>query len=111
MLEKMIIRFLDDYLGNEVYVSRRKYTWSDRVEYSVISSKSNTKIVSFVVSSINGGYNIFRSAELVQTVSTLFSIGEDVASRYIQNWFGDVHGLNKVGDLEKFLLMVYQNDI
>lgn len=101
-MEKTIYKFLDEYLGDEVVCVRDKPTRN--YNYYYLYSKNNkTRILLFQVRRNDGNFILFKSSYLTELVSTFFSIEENESSRIIQDWFGDKHGIKKVGDLMKFV--------
>lgn len=95
-------KFLDNYLGDEVVCVRDKPTRN--YNYYYLYSKNNkTRILLFQVRRNDGNFILFKSSYLTELVSTFFSIEENESSRIIQDWFGDKHGIKKVGDLMKFV--------
>jgi hypothetical protein len=105
-MEKMINKFLDEYLGDEVVCiktsNKKNYT------YDLCSKKNKTIIISFTVSHLDGGIIIFRSTELTNMIIDLFSIDKHDSMCIVRNWFGVKHNLRKVKDLMKFV-DVYEN--
>jgi hypothetical protein len=96
---KIINKFLDEYLGDEVnVVSQKMYHLND---YRVLSKK-NTLIFSFRILK-NGEYTIFRGRKSCELISRWFGITEDEAMRCIRDWFANKHNINKFSDLNKFI--------
>jgi len=97
-LKKVIYKFLDGYVGDGIKI---KYNPLHKV-YSVYSDKG-VLILLFKFNSYKDSITIFRGLELCNMVCRFFSVGDDEAMRYVRNWFGDKHNLNKVSDLTKFI--------
>lgn len=101
-MEKTIYKFLDEYLGDEVNCVKdrphRGYNY-----YGLFSKNNKTLILTFQARRNDGNFILFKSSYLTELVSTFFSIEENESSRIIQDWFGDKHGIKKVGDLMKFV--------
>jgi hypothetical protein len=105
-MEKMMYKFLDEYLGDEVVCiktsNKKNYT------YDLCSKKNKTIIISFTVSHLDGEMVIYKGNPLNKLLSDLFSTDDYDTMRFVRNWFGDKHNLNKVKDLIKFI-HVYGN--
>jgi len=106
-MEKMINKFLDEYLGNEVVCIKKRPSGSCNM-YHLCSKKNKTLIILFSVRSDDGEMVIFRSTELTNMIIDLFSIDKHDSMRIVSNWFGGKHSINKVKDLMKFI-NVYGN--
>ena len=97
-----IYDFLDRVVGREV-----NCTMINNGRSYVIVSTKGYQILEFVI--INkmplekGRIAIFRSKTLTDMVSSFFGIHEQDAANIIKYWFGDVHKLEKVGDIVKFI--------
>jgi hypothetical protein len=132
-MEKIIYKFLDDYLGDEVSYERepinffktdsvdtgdryytvdtgdRYYTVDTGDRYYIYSKKDRT-----VILIINHFHNdgddikIFGGYYLTGTVSKFFDIGTESAAAIIKNWFMVKHNLKNNSDLllisKKYLL-------
>jgi hypothetical protein len=96
---RVINKFLDNYLGDEVVVKKTK--WNYRVCYN-LCAKNGTTIVSFWLSK-NQDFVLSRNIELCKFISSWFGIPEDDAMRKIRDWFGDKHNINKMSDLNRFI--------
>jgi hypothetical protein len=96
-MEKIIYKFLDEYCGNDKFKSSKT---SDNA-YHIFSSK-NVLVLRFYTNG-KDKFTMFKSSKLCKTVESFFSLDEDSATNHIKLWFGDRAGLNKVGDLKKFL--------
>lgn len=107
-MKKLVYKFLDNYLGNEVKVEQlnvplykvKTNKWGIR-ETFYIWSGTNELILSFCV--LNDSISIWRGEHLCNKVSQFFSIDSEVAMRYVRDWFADKHNLNKINDLLKFI--------
>ena len=100
-MEKMVYKFLDEYLGDEVVCKKRQN--GSRNMYHLCSKKNKTLIIFFSVRSDDGEMVIFRSTELTNMIIDLFSIDKHDSMRIVRNWFGVKHNLRKVKDLMKFV--------
>ena len=101
-MREMIYKFLDNYLGDEVFCVKGKP--SEKYDtYGIISKKDKSVILSFNIIKSSGGIVIFRGGKLTNTVSSFFSMNPDDVSRIIRDWFGDKHNIKKMGDLMKFV--------
>lgn len=97
-MEKRIYDFLDKTVGRKVKCLRI----SERGDY-VIKSENGTVILHFIYFASTDRVTLFRSRSLCDMVSGFFGIDEQESTKYIKYWFGDVHGLKKVGDIIKFI--------
>jgi hypothetical protein len=102
-MRKMVYKFLDEYLGDEVTCIKRSST--SRYNYYNIFSKKNKSLILFffAVRHKDGDIVIFRSDELNDTVSSFFDLDPESIMSIIRDWFGDKHDINKVNDLMKFV--------
>lgn len=102
-LEKQIYNFLDRTLGHEVNCITT--TTLNRESYIIMSTKGH-RILEFVLLNGDRGESrvaLFRSKRLTSMVSSFFGIDDETSTKYIKYWFGDTHGLKKVGDVVKFI--------
>lgn len=97
-MTQIIYKFLDEYLGHGIYLTHNE----DRFFYNVFSC-DKTLILTFRVKDNWDNIKLFRSEPLCKTVSSLFCITTDEASKFISNWFGEIHNLKRVGDLKKLV--------
>ena len=68
-MEKMVYKFLDEYLGDEVSCKKTRVT--DRYDtYNILSKKNKSIIMIFRVHRKEGDIVIFRSDRLNNTVSS-----------------------------------------
>jgi hypothetical protein len=114
-MEKIIYRFLDEYLGDEVFYEREPINFfkTDSVDtgdrYYIYSKKDRTVIL-FINHFHNDGddIKIFGGYSLTNTVSKFFDIGTESAAAIIKNWFMVKHNLKNNSDLllisKKYLL-------
>jgi hypothetical protein len=100
-MEKHIYKFLDTLVGNQV-VCCKSLDLRHRGTLYKIKSTDGTLILEFNIFE-DKTIGVFRSRELCDTVSAFFNIDDQEAANYIKWWFGDVHGLKKVGDILKFI--------
>lgn len=98
-MKESVYKFLDWYLGDEVYSYNRIVGISVKGFY--INSKKNDKTI-FTIIPIGNRVIIYRSDELCEKIASFFTISEDDAMTHIKLWFGNRHGLSKVGDVIKF---------
>jgi len=96
-MEKRIYDFLDKTVGRKVKCIRT----SDN--YYTIKSENGTVILYFNHFVDTNRVALFRSPYICTMVSGFFGIDEQESTKYIKYWFGDVHGLNKVKDILKFI--------
>ena len=102
-MSKLINKFLDKYLGDEIVVKSQKL--KNSTEYFLFS-KSKVLILSFRFkpeAKPEASYVMFRGNNLCKFVSSWFGLTEDEAMRHIRNWFADKHNINKFSDLNKFI--------
>lgn len=100
-MKDIIYHFLDKTVGSDVkcrIISETK----NNTHYS-IRSINGTLILDFRVFEDSDKIAIFRNPRLCDMVSGFFGIDEQESARYIKFWFGDKHGLIKVGDIKKFI--------
>jgi len=102
-MKEIIYKFLDEYLGDEVVCIKTRPKSGSHNVYDLCSKKNKTIIIVFTISDLDGQILIFKSSQLTNLVSDLFSMDDFNAADIIRNWFGDKHNLNKVKDLIKFI--------
>ena len=101
-MKKMIYKFLDEYLGDEV--KGIKTTSTDTCDtYDIFSKKNKTLILFFRVYHKDGGIFIFRGGKLTNTVSSYFNLEPKEVMPIIRDWFGDKHNIKKMGDLMRLV--------
>lgn len=101
-MRKMVYKFLDEYLGDEVTCIKRSST-SRYNYYNIFSKKNKSLILSFEVHHKEGDIVIFGGERLTNTVSSFFNLDPKSGMSLIRDWFGDKHDMNKVKDLMKFV--------
>jgi hypothetical protein len=102
-MRKMVYKFLDEYLGDEVTCIKTGST-NRCYSYDIFSKKNKSIILSFKVYYHNErGIAIFRGDKLNDIVSNLFSMGNEESTSIIRDWFADKHDIVKVKDLMKFV--------
>jgi hypothetical protein len=101
-MEEIVYKFLDDYLGDEVFYEKELLR-NEKERYYIYSKKNQALIIFFDCS--NGGecIRIFRGNVLTNTISRFFDMCPYKVTEVIKNWFGDKHNLNKVSDLLSFI--------
>ena len=105
-MERVVYKFLDIYLGDEVVCQPVNKPNNSNDWYIIRSTKNNQRIFDFFVTQKNGklGLGFFSDSELCSTVKGYCGIDNpDHCSKYIKDWFGYKHGINKVSDVLKFL--------
>jgi hypothetical protein len=101
-MEKMIYKFLDEYLGDEVTCIKTGTT--DMYDtYDIFSKKNKSLILFFKVYRKDGGISIFRGGKLTNTVYSFFNVEPKEVMSIIRSWFADKHNIKKVGDLMRFV--------
>lgn len=93
---KNIYEFLDESVGTGIKLINQH-------EYYAVRSDNNVHIFSFKMKDDWTWFKIYRSPTLCCKISSLFSVTEDEAARYIRDWFGDRNNMIKVDDLKKFV--------
>lgn len=102
MMVKLIYRFLDDYLGDEIVCVKTQS--SIRYDtYDIFSRKNNFFILTFRVHTMMGDVVIFRNTKLTDMVSSLFNLDWDDSASIIRDWFAEKHNLSRGNDLKKFI--------
>ena len=100
-MKDLVYKFLDDYLGDEVVCKP-----NGMKEWYVICSKKNgQRILKLFVFDKRGIQQIrlFRDVSLCYKIQGYCGIDDvEDCTKYIRDWFGDKHGLNKVSDVLKF---------
>lgn len=95
-MEKIIYKYLDYSIGPGVnFVSSMGY-------YNVYSDSRNI-IFHFTMRNDWEFVKLFRHEPLCRKISSIFSISENEAAKYVSDWFGKRNGMKKVGDLKKFV--------
>ena len=94
-MKQIIYNFLDSSVGPGVRLAKSGNFYN-------IYSNNWSLILSFRMRDDWEYIKLYRYEPLCRTVSGLFSVTEDEAANYISSWFGEKHGLKKVGDLRKF---------
>jgi hypothetical protein len=101
-MKKMVYKFLDEYLGDEVICikigSTNRYN-----SYEIFSKKNKSVILIFKVHHKEGDIVIFRNEKLTNTISSFFNLDPKSGMSLIRDWFADKHDINKVKDLMKFV--------
>jgi hypothetical protein len=98
-MRQHIYNFLDKTVGHEV-----KCVCMDmRRQHYVIRSQNKITIVTFIVFDNGGRITMFCDSYLSNMVSNFFGIENKESTNYIRDWFGDIHNLNKVKDILKFI--------
>jgi hypothetical protein len=100
-MKDIVYNFLDKIIGGDVKC--RVISKGKNYTHYAIFSISGTLILDFRVFEDLDRIAIFRSSKLCDTVSGFFGIDDQESARYIKFWFGDKHGLNKIGDIKKFI--------
>jgi hypothetical protein len=109
-LKKIIYKFLDEYIGDGVKVKNTStpvynlyaQTWKIKKDTYSLYSDKGILILTFKVCK-NDSIDIFRGLELCNMICRYFSLGDDEAMRYVNNWFADKHNMKKASDLLKFI--------
>lgn len=101
-MRKMVYKFLDEYLGDEVICKKISSTIRYDV-YDIISKKNKSVILFFKVYHKEGDIAIFRGTRLNSTISSFFNLYSKDAMSLIRDWFEDKHDIEKVKDLMKFV--------
>jgi hypothetical protein len=101
-MRKMVYKFLDEYLGDEVTCIKTGST-NRYNSYDIFSKKNKSLILYFNVHHKEGDIVIFRGGKLSNTVSSYFNVEPKDVMPIIRDWFGDKHDINKVKDLLKFV--------
>jgi hypothetical protein len=101
-MRKMVYKFLDEYLGDEVTCIKTGST-NRCNSYDIFSKKNKSLILFFKVYHKEGDIVIFRGGKLTNTVSSYFDLEPKSGMSLIRDWFGDKHDINKVKDLMKFV--------
>jgi hypothetical protein len=101
-MEKMIYKFLDEYLGDEVTCIKTGI--ADVCDtYDIFSKKNKSLILFFKVYHYDEDISIYSSGNLTNTVSSFFDVEPKEVMPIIRSWFADKHNIKKVGDLIKFV--------
>jgi len=100
-MEELVYKFLDDYLGDEVFYDIESVNKWNR--YYIYSKKNKVIILFFHRYDNNMSFKIFRGNSLTNTVSRFFGMDTDNAASVIKDWFGDKHNLKKTSDLLSFI--------
>jgi hypothetical protein len=101
-MKKMVYKFLDEYLGDEVTCKKSGST-NRHNTYGIFSTKNKSLILFLRVYHKEGDIAMFRGAILTRTVSDFFSIEENYSTKIIKDWFGEKHNIKKVKDIMKFV--------
>ena len=100
-MEEIVYKFLDDYLGDEVFYEKESVNRWNR--YYIYSKKNKVIILFFHRYGDNEHIKIYRGNSLTNTVSKFFDMDTESVTKIIRNWFGDKHNLKKVSDLLSFI--------
>ena len=95
-MKQIIYNFLDSSVGSGVRMVKKDNSYN-------IYSNNQTLILSFIMRDNWEFVKLYRYEPLCRKVSSLFSISEGDAAKLISDWFGEKHGLKKVGDLRSFV--------
>jgi hypothetical protein len=101
-MEKIIYKFLDYYLGDEVSYEKgitiyNPHTFDRGIRYHIYSKKNNTLILLFTNYTERSDINY--GDYLTGTVSRFFSMDTVNTTKVIKNWFMDKHNLKEVSDI------------
>lgn len=96
-MEEVIYIFLDDYIGDEVKVKS-----SPDNEFYALYSKNEDLIFSFKIN-VWDRIVTYRNTKLCKTVARFFSIDDDLAIKYVKDWFDKKHNITGLIDLKKFM--------
>ena len=106
-MEKIVYKFLDDYLGDEVFYEKgplyNPHTFEMCNGYHIYSKKNNTLIL-LLFTKYSEHADINYGNYLTGTVSRFFDIYANNATDIIKNWFIDKHNLEKVPDILSSIL-------
>jgi hypothetical protein len=106
-MEKTIHKFLDHLLGDEVIAVMVKSLPVLKI-FHIVSKKNRIPIFNFRYYVDEETFGMYREPMLVNLVSDFFDIeNKDETTKFIKNWFGDKHDVNKVHDLKKFIPVQY----
>ena len=102
LMENVIRKFLDDYLGDEVFYEKELLK-NEKERYYIYSKKNQTLIIFFDYSDGGEFIRVFRGNVLTCTVSRFFDMDPYDVTKVIRDWFGDKHNLKMVSDLMKIV--------
>ena len=101
-MKERIYKFLDFYVGKGARVSpmySEFRTFADRYE---VTSDNGTLILWFIVR--NEQVKIFKSEPLCTKIEGYFNAPKDDSWKYIRDWFGDRHNIQRISDLLKLIV-------
>ena len=101
-MKDLVYNFLDNYLGDEVVCKPN----GTEGRYVIRSKKNGQRILKLFVFDKRGVQQIrlFRDVSLCYKIQGYCGIDDvEDCTKYIRDWFGDKHGLNKVRDVLKFV--------
>lgn len=98
MIENVIDRFLDEYLGNEV----KSFSTNGWVRIYSVKNKSLILEYKYGTKKHKDSFILFGGNRLIKTISVFFNITEKESSQYLRNWFGENFNIDKMSDLLKF---------
>ena len=109
-MEKLINKFLDEYVGNGVRAVKEPYILNPYTfmpdghtkGYNLISDR-NILILFFQVWDDGDKIKIYKGNKLCDTLSGYFGISSDDSMKYVRELFGNRYNMNKVSDLLKFI--------
>lgn len=101
-MKETIYKFLDDYVGEGAtckHVSTGFRTWTEN--YEVISD-NGVIILWFLVRSEQ--VKVYRSEQLCAKIEGYFNVHKEESWKYIRDWFGDRHNIQRISDLLKLIV-------
>jgi hypothetical protein len=100
-MDKQVYYFLNEFLGHDVRCIHLTHTHIPKQAYLIKSVKGGFGIFEFTV--LDEKIVMFRCKKICEILSAFFGIDEKKSSYYIKNWFADIHGIQKVKDILKFI--------
>lgn len=99
MEKKIIFKFLDEYLGDELSFKRiLKHDGYDN--YEIISKKNGILLYFVKVNKMhNSVIKLFGGPVLCNTLSSFFSLSSEDAGKFISSWFGEKYNIIKVKEM------------
>jgi hypothetical protein len=90
-MEKLVFKFLDDYLGNEFGVTEMvlydPYNFTPKMTINVLSKKQNDICILMISPSMSGFVFSIKRSKPMDVISDFFSLNQLQSSFLIKKWF------------------------
>ena len=102
-MNQLIHKFLNWYVGDEIDC-QQLHQDSEIVSYFLFSKESDLLVLKFDISKVDSNFiKLYRTEVLCYTIESYFNLNYGEGWEIVRDWFGKKFGLNKVGDIMKFV--------